>query len=242
MRTWMLALLSVTMFTTLPSLAAEFGSTWRVEFENVGDTAASYDVGTSTYTIGEGQQFRANVFVNSTASYKGLGLSFGWGSADHMDEGALNTNSAFTMNSVDIDPTRAFVQYMLPGEAGTGLGGFRQTGDTTGLVTGARPYGQYLSMYSGENAVEAGDLKVASFLLTNNLTKGSNSSLIIWDAAAGATWTSMLVASNDDFSRPGGSVSYNINSVPEPGSLIAMGGAGAGVLVNLLRQRKRKRC
>lgn len=241
MRTWMLALLSVPVVFSLNSTAAEFSSTWRVEFENVGDPAASYNAGTKTYTIGEGQQFRANVYVNSTQNFNGLDLTFGWGTATSMGNDATNLNTNFAMNEVTIDPNGLFDYHIIPSGSDAGLSGFRQLNDEIGTATGERPYGQYLSLYNNAGAIAAGtDVKIASFLMTNQLVDGSSGILTIWDANAGKNRTSQLVVSNFDFSRPGGSVNYNVKSIPEPSSLVAMGCAGVGVLANCLRLRRRR--
>ncbi len=232
MRLWML-LLFIPFVMPLATHAAEFESTWRVEFENVTDPSASFVAGTSTYYIGTGQQFRANVYVNSTQAFDGLNLAFGWGSATTMGTGATNLDNSFTVNSVNIDEDGFFDPDGIPPV----LGGFRQSGE---VDTGLRPYGHYLSLIKINGTVAANtDIKIASFLLTNNLAHGGSGSLVLWDAGQGSSWTSQVADHDRNNSRPGGSQSYNINSVPEPGSLMAMGCAGMGVLLNMLRQRRK---
>ncbi|MHB1461492.1 MAG: PEP-CTERM sorting domain-containing protein [Armatimonadota bacterium] len=232
MRLWML-LLFVPFVIPATTHAAEFESTWRVEFENVTDPSASFVAGTSTYNIGSGQQFRANVFVNSSQSFDGLNLTFGWGSAESQGVEATNLDNSFTMNSVNVDEDGLFDPDGIPAE----LGGFRQSGD---VDTGLRPYGYYLTLFKMDGTIAANtDIKIASFLLTNNLAHGGSGSLVIWDAGQGIGWTSQVADHDLNYSRPGGSQSYNINSVPEPGSLMAMGCAGMGVLFGMRRQRRK---
>ncbi len=234
MRHWILFLLFVPYVISSTTHAADFESTWRVEFQNVTDPSASFDAGTNTYSIGSGQQFRANVFVNSTQAFDGLNLTFGWGSAESKGEEATNLDNSFTMNSVSIDDGKLFDTDGIPAT----LGGFKQIGD---VDTGLRPYGYYLTLLKLDGTIAADtDVKIASFLFTNNLAHGGSGSLVLWDAGSGTSWTSQLLDHSLNGSRPkGGSQSYNINSVPEPGSLIAMGCAGMGVLFSMRRQRRK---
>ena len=236
--------LLVSVFT-VPSISAEaFNSEWSVEFEKVGDSEISLNSDTNTLHVGQGKQFRANVFVSSDQEFKALDLTFGWGSAESMGTDATNLNNSIVLNDVVIDPDGLFDTHIIPAGENDGLSGFRQLGDTTGSAIGTRPYGQYLSLYNQAGAISApltNKLKIASFLFTNNVAEGSMSSLSLWDAAAGSSYTSMLVDSASNYSRPGGSKTYNINSAPEPGSLLALAGVGSGAVISRIRQFRRRK-
>ena len=244
MRSMLRIFLLVSVFTASGVGAETFDSAWSVEFEKVGDAEISLNADTNTLQVGQGKQFRANVFVSSDHAFNALDLTFGWGSAESMGTEATNLSDSILLNDVTIDPDNKFDMHIVPSGSNNGLSGFRQIGDTTGIADGARPYGQYISLYNQAGSMTApltNKLKIASFLFTNNVAEGSMSSLSLWDATAGNSYSSMLVDSASNYSRPGGSKTYNISSAPEPGSLMALAGVGSGVVISRIRQFRRRK-
>jgi len=218
------AVLAVSLLSGGAMAAGEFNM-W------FGDSAGNV---ISSMDVAPGATFDVNVFMSSTVNAFAFNASIGFDASTSDGPAAVPTLNKIGLatGSAAADLVWGDIASLFTTSITKQVAGFRGSG--------TRPFGADLDRANLDNDVlPFAKSLVATLHLKNNMAGAGSQDIVLYDAGAGDSLTTMLMDSNFAIFRGvTGTLKINSAVVPEPGSLLALACGVMGLAGFAIRRRK----